>query len=60
MKVKEKQNFKLKKSGTHPIGRNMNRSIPNLLTQQSRVVTLKTQNLWVSFFLGFLARSKPR
>ena len=60
MKVKEKQNFKRRKSETHPIKRNMNRSRPKMLTENHGLVTLKTQNLWVSFFLGFVARSNPR
>ena len=56
IKVKENQNLKLTKLGTHPIKRN-----ERIKHQKSkRWFTTIESKLCVSFFLGLLAQSKPR
>ena len=56
IKVKENQNLKLTKLGTHPIKRN-----ERIKHQKSkRWFTTVESKLCVSFFLGLLAQSKPR
>jgi len=57
MTVKENQNLKLTKSGTHSIKRRRTDQAPEI---KNTICNNSTAEHCVSFFLSLLARSKPR